>query len=374
MALDIQAHSVKVKVIQIIPETSDAISLVLDIPTDQQQQFRFQAGQFLTLFLNINGETLARSYSLSSSPEVDQDLKITIKRVPGGKGSNYILDQVKVGDTLQVAPPAGFFFKNPTTTSSKKWNLFAAGSGITPIFSILKTVLKREPQSRISLFYCNKDEKSIIYKKELEFFAEQYKDRLKVYHILSQQSLSNYAHSVGRINPQLIIKTLKEESEKWSDSSIAYICGPIEFMNTVKEGLKDFGYQNYQIQIESFSSGISTIPSSSNHSSDGIYIGDKSVPKASGKSKIEVHLNGETSVFEGDSTVTILETLIAAGANPPYSCLDGNCMACVAKVKKGRVIQKELGILLDENIEAGDVLTCQAKPDSPEVYIDFDVI
>ena len=236
MSLSADKLTKPLKVIKRIQETPEAVSLVLEIPEDLKAQYRYTAGQFVTFFLNVNGENINRSYSLSTSPLVDKEFKVTVKKVPGGRGSTFLCDQVKEGDTLATTPPAGHFFKPSLDSRGTQYLLFAAGSGITPVFSIMKTVLNASTLNHVTLVFCNRDEKSIIYRNEIEEWARNNPSRLDVIHTLSKPGPDWTGHS-GRIHRGLIAEVLEMPSPPTSREY--YLCGPTEFMTTVKNALME---------------------------------------------------------------------------------------------------------------------------------------
>lgn len=373
MSYDLDQLTLPLKVTERIVETPEAVSLTFTVPPEQAQRYRFQPGQFVTLFLETDGEVLPRSYSICSSPAIEKELKVTIKRVPGGRGSNFICDKIKVGDQVRVSPPSGRFYQPAKSPGPHHYFLAAAGSGITPIFSILKTVLLTEPQAKVTLIYGNRKLESIIYAKEIRAWQERMGDRLIVHHVLSQPPADWNGFS-GRCEGTLLQGLLLQTIPKSKDQFEAYICGPTAFMAAVQEGLKARGLTEAQIHTESF---VTATPSAGEKPADdanATYIGNAQAAWNGKSAAVEVHLSGETIQLSIPADQTILEGLIAHGANPPYSCLEGNCMACVAKVRSGRVVQRDPGILLDENIAQGEVLTCQARPAANQVKIDYDSI
>lgn len=353
------------KVIKRVQETADAVSLVLEIPPELKAQFHYQAGQFVTFFLDIEGQTLNRSYSLSSSPLVDKEFKVTIKKVHGGRGSTYLCDQVKQGDTLMTAPPAGTFFKPSLEAKGVHYFLFAAGSGITPIFSILKTVLTASALNRVTLVYSSRNESTIIYRRAIDEFAANNPSRLDVIHCLSKPNDGWTGHS-GRISKQFISELV--EMPVPGASREFYLCGPTEFMASVRHALVECGISKDHIRQEDFA--ISLHKPVVHVNDTWTFIGNTA--PAESPEKIIAQINGETVEVAAAAGQSILESLLEAGAQPPYSCMDGACMACMAKVQEGRVYQEDPGILTEENIAAGEALTCQAKPLSRIVKVSFD--
>lgn len=375
MSFDLEKLTHPLTVVQRLPETVETVSLVFQVPPELEKTFRFGPGQFLTLFLNIEGETLPRSYSLASSPATDKELKVTIKKVQGGRGSTYILDKVKVGDVIRVSPPAGHFFRPPQTEGPHHWVLAAAGSGITPIFSILKTVLMTEPNSQINLIYANRSPDLVIYARELEGWQNRFPQRLKIQHVFSQPP-AGWSGLKGRCEGELLKQILHSALPANREKCEAYLCGPDGFMAGVKTALQAAQLKDSQIHIESFTTAVHTAPMAKEAGapSTRVYIGDANAPAPTGSSEVQFTLSGEEITVTVAKGQPILEALIEHGANPPYSCLEGNCMACVGKVRSGRVYQDDPGILLDENIEAGETLSCQARPASAKIHIDFDTL
>ena len=364
------------KVLKKIRETSDACSIVLDIPREHAAEFAYRPGQFVTLFLKVNGEELRRSYSLCTSPFHDTDFRITVKKVPGGRGSTFLVDQLQEGETLHVTPPSGHFFTPPKELKGQHYVLFAAGSGITPVFSILKSMLKIQDQNQVTLVYCNRDETSIIYRAELNQWVAQFPGRLQVHHVLSSLG--------GRLDIEKLSKLWTEIQTQSKLNKEFYMCGPVPFMSLIQEFCEKNGVAKDRIHIESFGElpltkktearahGTATGTSDAEENIPGrVYIG--AAAKAGDAPKALMAMcNGEALEVAANGKTSVLETLLAAGHNPPYSCMDGACMACMAKLVEGRVYQNDPGILTDENIERCEILTCQAKPLSSVVRVDYD--
>ena len=353
-------------------ETDDAVSFNFFIPREIGEDFLYTAGQFVGLHLTIDGKEYHRSYSLSSSPIVDQHFQITVKRVEGGKVSNYLLDHVNEGQAIDVSSPLGKFFHQPQTNTPGLYLFFAAGSGITPVYSIIKTLLATNPQNKIVFVDCNRNEKSIIYKKELEALQEKEKHRLHIEHILSQPSESGGKYS-GRLNKEHLNSLVKHYSLK--DVAQAYMCGPDAWMQTIRTELGSLGFPTERLYSESF--GVPTAQNFKTVAADApptdlILVGPaKDQPKGN-CSKIKALIGGEWVEADYKPDQSLLDCLIEAGGNPPYSCMDGACMACVAKVVDGAAFQKDPGILADENFKNREVLTCQAQPWSQNLSIDYD--
>lgn len=355
-----------------IKETADAYSFRFEIPSELKEKFDYRAGQFVTLFLSVGEQQIRRSYSLCTSPSHEDHFQITVKQVEGGLGSNYLATQIDQGDELHVTPPQGTFFQPLEQGQGAEYFFFAAGSGITPVFSILKETLTTDASAKSYLLFANRNEDLIIYKEQLADLTEKFAGRLFVTHQLSKP-LSSYP-GAGRCDEQIVASFV--ETYKRGSNVQAYLCGPDGFMDSSKLALKAQGFADGQIRIESFNTSLPAEPKDEKAAEpcedlDGIIIGDTSAPTAK-PTKLTALLNGESLEVDVDPEISILENLINAGQNPPYSCMDGACMACMAKVTSGKVVQEDYGILTEENIENGETLTCQAKPASQNLVIDYD--
>jgi len=365
MSLRVDQLGKALKVIKRIQETPDAVSLVLEIPEELKKQFHYQAGQFVTFFMEINGELLNRSYSLSTSPLTDQEFKVTVKKVHGGRASTHLCEKTKVGDVLMTAPPAGTFFKPSLDPKGVHYFLIAAGSGITPVFSILKTVLTASTLNHVTLIYCNRSEDSIIYRNEIDEWARNNPARLDVVHLLTKPTDGWTGHS-GRISKPFLGELI--DIPDGGKSKEYFLCGPKEFMSTVRHGLMENGVSKEHIREEDFA--ISLHKPGQPVNDTWTFIGPDT--PAESPEKIIATINGETVEVAAKVGQSILETLLEAGAQPPYSCMDGSCMACMGKITEGRVYQEDPGILSDDNIANCEALTCQAKPLSRIVKVSYD--
>jgi ring-1,2-phenylacetyl-CoA epoxidase subunit PaaE len=273
---------------------------------------------------------------------------------------------VKEGDALLTTPPAGHFFKPNLDAKGVHYFLFAAGSGITPVYSIMKTVLKASSLNHVTLVFCNRNESSIIYKSELEQWAKEYPTHLDVLHVLSKPNDGWEGHT-GRIS-RTIINEVLEMPGNGPTAREYFLCGPSDFMHTVKNGLVEGGVHNDLIHIEDFAQDLHKAAPKVDDT--WTFIGpDK---EAGAPEKIIAEIYGEIVEVQAKPGQNILETLIEAGAQPPYSCMDGACMACMAKVQEGRVYQEDPGILTDDNVGKCEALTCQAKPLSRIVKVSYD--
>jgi ring-1,2-phenylacetyl-CoA epoxidase subunit PaaE len=372
MSLSVDQLTRPLKISKRVQETSDSVSIAFEIPEVLKKDFRYTAGQFVTLFLDINGEQINRSYSLCTSPLMDGDFKIMVKKVTNGRASTFLTEKAKVGDVLKITPPAGHFFK--PTIDTTHFHMFAAGSGITPVLSILKTVLAVNNEHQVTLGYANRNEESIIFKKELEELQTKFTPkRLQIVHLLSQPSSAWTSHK-GRTSTDWIRKVLETKNPKLKQAH--YLCGPDGFMEGVRNSLLEIGINKNDLHEESFAVGLQpkTHAAAPTLKEDWTYVGDKSQAQEKSGGKLVAMVSGDVVECDVKPDQSILEALIEAGANPPYSCMDGACMACLAKVQEGLVYQTDPGILSDENIENRETLTCQARVLSRTVKVSYDDI
>jgi ring-1,2-phenylacetyl-CoA epoxidase subunit PaaE len=351
-------------------ETEDAVTLTFDIPTELSDTFKYTQGQYLTLKFELNGEEVRRSYSMCSSP-IDPDIAVTVKRVEGGLVSTHINNKLKGGDIVDVMPPDGRFFTPLKEENRKTYYLFAAGSGITPLLSIIKTIVEKEPQSSIHLLYGNRRESGIIFKASLDQLEKRYAGQLTVTHILSQPKrekskgvfglLSKGSLSwrglVGRIDAQRTTAFL-EENPASSKLAEYFICGPGEMIDIVENTLVNKGIDKANIHTERFTTAV---------------IKEEDRAKGTAGAQLTVHLNGQKIEAEVPEGKTVLDVLLAAKKDPPYSCTSGACSTCMAKLIKGTVKMDVCYALDDEEIADGYILTCQAHPTSDELEVTFEV-
>ena len=365
-----------VSVSRVISETALARSYVLDVPKDVEGRFKYRPGQFLTLRLQDGESHLKRSYSISSSPDIDSSLQITIKRILGGKMSNHLVDTIQEGDALTVLPPEGSFF----STSLRKPHVyicFAAGSGITPIFSILKTVLTKSPESRVALVYANRDEDSIIFNAALDELGSRHPRQFSVRHMLSQpQKL--LTGSAGRLDKSQVVCLLNEiESAEHGISSALpkeyYVCGPTAFMKLIEAVLRSRKVAPERLHLEAFTMGAPQDETEEERQierhleitgPDGSHRGEPQI--------LVITFRGETKELSARPNETLLDAALRAGFTPPFACQQGVCASCKASLKHGRVRMPHHEALNSLEIDQGTILTCQAAPVSEKVSVSFD--
>ena len=343
------------KVVEIIQETEDAISLVFE-----KGKFLYKPGQFLTLLLTINGEKIRRSYSLCTASSVDEHPAVTVKRVVDGKASNFLADKIRKGDSIEVMIPMGTFTTEINPKNQRTVVLIGAGSGITPLMGIGKAVLHSEPSSKVFLIYGNRNENTIIFKKQLEELEQKYSGRFKVNHILSQPSSSWTSHK-GRLSQSEVIKLLEEfPGVKFTEAEY-FICGPEGMMEEAQKALQILKVPQDKVRKESFVSSSSPEPSGQVVESD-----------QSGPQEVTVIYQGTEYKFTVPPGKSILDTALDQDIDLPYSCQSGMCTACMGKCLSGKVHLNDPDGLSDKEIEQGYVLTCVGHPVSANVVIEID--
>ena len=357
-------HLHTIKVADIRRETKDCVSVSFDIPEELKEVFEYKAGQYISLKANLQGEEVRRSYSLCSSP-LDNEWRVAIKKVYKGKFSTYANEELKTGDSLEAFPPDGNFTIETDPKQQKHYVAFAAGSGITPILSLLKTVLYSEPLSSFTLFYGNRNAKSIIFKEQLEDLKNKFISRFKLFHILSRQPSDSPLFD-GRIDAEKcdrlydLILSQQEPDE-------FFICGPSEMIFDIKEKLIELGFDKKQIHFELFSSP-------EDHKKELSKKERKGQSESGGKAAhVTIKLDGKLIEFDLEQDgQNILDAGIAHGADLPFSCKGGVCSTCKAKLEKGDVEMEVNYALEEDEVEQGFILTCQSHPRSDEVMVDFD--
>jgi 3-ketosteroid 9alpha-monooxygenase subunit B len=332
---------------RIVEETADARSFVLEIPDSLRDAFAYRSGQFLTFRIPVAGERLVRCYSLASSPGVDSEHKVTVKRIEEGRVSNWMNESLAVGDTLETMRPAGIFCLQERSTPLV---LFGGGSGITPLVSIVKTALATTSRS-LRLLYVNRDRESIIFREELDALAARYPDRFELIHRLDDEH--------GFADAEVVKRVAGDVSE-----ADFYVCGPGLFMDIVEETLRSLGVASERFFIERF---VSLSGGEEGETSPAVAPAEGDATPAT----IAVTLDGETREIPYVAGQTILEAARAAGMEPPFACEEGYCSCCMAKLAEGRVRMNMNDALDDEQVGEGWVLTCQSVPQTQAIKIEY---
>lgn len=349
-------HSLKV--VDVKQETSDAVSIAFEVPENLKSDYKYTQGQYLTLKLNVNGEEIRRSYSICST-HTEKELRVAIKRVKGGKGSNFIGDKIKVGDSVEVMIPMGNFYTVLNPSNKKNYVLFAGGSGITPMMSIIKTVLAVESQSTIVLFYGNQNEVSTIFKKQLDDLASKNTDRLKVYYIFNEGHETADELLKGMMTIEKSDALIENFVDLKFDNEF-FVCGPLVMMDNVKKALEDRKVDKNRVHIEYFTTPVE-LPKPADSGKAG-YI----------SSVATIILDGDERTIEIPAGETILQAALDASMDAPYACRGGSCCTCRAKLIEGKVTMDVNYALLDSEVAEGYILTCQSHPITPTVIVDYD--
>lgn len=341
------SRSLMVTVAAIVEETEDARSLVFEVPAESRERLKYKPGQFLTLRIPSDRESsVARCYSLASSPHTDELLKVTVKRTAGGFGSHWLCDNVGVGDHIEVLPPAGMF---TVVDLNEDVALFAAGSGITPVMSILKSLL-HQGSGQIVLFYANRDEKSIIFGAELRELAAQYDDRLTVVHWLES------------VQGRPTSRQLASLSQPWITRR-SYTCGPRPFMDALQQALTSAGTPRARMHSEVFVSLSGDPFAPVDEITDTV--------DSAGAASVAVELDGESHEMMWPRSSTLVDVMLSKNLDVPYSCREGECGSCACRVIEGDVEMENSAILNPSDIADGYILACQARPVSDRVTVEF---
>lgn len=336
--------ALKARVVEVVRETADAHSLVLEPAEGDRDRFSYRPGQFLTVRVPSGEGWAARCYSLCSSPLTDDRLKVTVKRVDGGLGSNWICDNVTAGDVLEVLRPAGTF-----TPSSLDDDLLlvAGGSGITPVMSILKSCLAGG-SGKVALLYANRDERSVIFADELRELTERHPDRLTVVHLLE---------TVQGLPTPAVLRSL---AAPYTDRQ-AFVCGPEVFMDMVTGTLTGSGVRVHVERFFSLESDPFEEPDTAAEAPDG-----------EDAAEVEVEMDGETRTVPWPRSEKLLDALLRAGVDAPFSCREGNCSACACVALEGEVTLDANSVLDEQDLADGLILACQARPVTGRLKITYD--
>ncbi len=333
---------------------SETVNVVFEKPGSS---FQYKPGQFITIIKEIDGKKVRRAYSLCTTPFLDEYPTVTVKRVPGGLMSNYINDHFKAGDQVEIMEPMGRFTVDYDANASRKAIFFGGGSGITPLYSILRSMLAKEPNSQVALVYGNRTEEFVVFHDEYQQLKVEYGDRFQIIHMLEKDP-NGFAQHVGRPTPEVISQVTKDLFP--ADEAEIFICGPEPMMQVVKEGVKLAGVEEERIHMESFEAG-KTSPSDINTTEEGAFTGE---------SDITIILNGEEHQVTVPAKEPILDAGLDAGLDMPYSCQSGLCTACRAKCLEGTLDQEDAAGLTDAEVAEGYVLLCVGKPKSAKIKLE----
>jgi ring-1,2-phenylacetyl-CoA epoxidase subunit PaaE len=343
----------KLQIKEVKRETANAVSVVFNIPEELKSAYQFVAGQYINLKLTLDGKEIRRAYSICSSPN-SSELRIAIKSVKQGTFSKFANDNLKAGDIIEVGQPEGKFTFEPSSEKQKNYAAFVAGSGITPVLSILQSVLENEPNSSFVLIYGNKTPEETIFHNQLHELQLKYVGRFFVHYVYSQAKIEG--ELFGRIEKSTINFVLNNK-HKEKEFDKFYLCGPEEMINLVSNVLKEHNIADKNIKFELFStSSVENVEATSHE----------------GHTKITVVVDGDEATFEMSQKQTILEAALKQGLDAPYSCQGGICSSCLARVTTGTAEMRKNSILTDKEIAEGLILTCQAHPTSAEISVDYD--
>ncbi|MGF7218584.1 ring-1,2-phenylacetyl-CoA epoxidase subunit PaaE [Spirosoma lacussanchae] len=349
------------KVKEVIRETPDAVTLTFWHPINEE--VRYQPGQFLTFLLTVNGQKVRRSYSMASSPHVDVSLAVSVKRVPGGLVSNYLCDRIRPGDVLETLEPMGTFVPKLDAQNRRTLILIGAGSGITPLFSMAKSALHVEPNTRVWLIYGNRNQSSIIYKSHLDAMEQAYSSsRFQVTHVLSQPDYG-WSGAEGRLNQHMLTRLLEQLPAAERQNASVYLCGPDGMMAEARSALALVGVPTDRVHKESY---VSAPVPAGDVVEEPLTAGDEGSPE------VTVLYEGSEYKFAVAPHQTILEAALELDIDLPYSCQAGMCTACLGRCTSGKVKLDEEDGLSESELKAGYVLTCVAHPVGRDVVIEIE--
>jgi ring-1,2-phenylacetyl-CoA epoxidase subunit PaaE len=354
------AHFYSLRVVEIVPETAEANSIRFEIPEELRDAFAFKAGQHLTMKTEIGGEEVRRNYSLCTAPD-EADWMVTVKRIADGVFSNWVGDALKAGDTIEVMPPHGSFTTEFNATAKRHVVGIAGGSGITPVMSLLRTLLKSEPESSFTLLYGNRDSSSIIFLEELAKLKNRYLDRFEVYHFLDQEE-GDVELFNGMLNRDRVDDAIEHLVPDAAGVDGWFICGPGPMMDAAESSLVDRGIARERIHIERFTA---------DRPPESLVKEMAELQSKAAGIIMSVTLDGRTRKVPF-SEANILDSARAAGLPAPFACKAGVCATCRAKVISGKVEMAARYGLTDEEVEEGYVLTCQSVPSGDGVAVDYD--
>ena len=346
------ASFLKLIIKEIKRETKDAISILFNVPEELKPNYTFIAGQYVNIKLTLDGQEIRRAYSICSSPE-SGELRIAVKAVKNGVFSQFANSKLKAGDMLEVGTPEGKFTFTADADRQKNYAAFVSGSGITPVLSILKSVLKSEPKSTFVLVYGNKSPEDTIFHQQLHDLHLEYVNRLFVHYVYSRVKVDEALF--GRIDKS-VVNFVVGNKHKELEFDKFYLCGPEDMINTVSATLKEKNVKESAIKFELFTSSTQVAE----------------IKDLGGHSKITIMVDDEETTFEMSQKQTILDAALKQGIDAPYSCQGGICSSCLCRVTSGTAEMKKNSILTDKEIADGLILSCQAHPTSESIYVDFD--
>jgi ring-1,2-phenylacetyl-CoA epoxidase subunit PaaE len=353
-------HDLKVK--EVRRETEDAVSVLFDVEEGLAAAYAFKPGQYLTLRTMINGEDVRRSYSICSGSN-DGELRVAIKEVPEGRFSTFANRKLRAGDQLAVMTPMGNFTTTIDASTKKSFVFFAAGSGITPMLSLTKTILKNAPLSNVTLVYGNKGTDSVIFKEELEALKNKFMNSFRLIHIFSRENIGNPLQK-GRIDKEKVEKVYKALLEGQAIDEV-FVCGPEPMIHAVSDAFEGFGVPKESIHFELFTSPVQ------GKKEDAIELPKEKEHKVN--ANVTIIIDDEHTLVTLDSDGdSILDAGYKAGADLPFACKGGVCCTCKAKILEGTARMDVNYALEKDEVEAGYILTCQAHPTSEKLVVSFD--
>jgi len=344
-------HALTIKDIR--RETPHAVSIAFEIPQNLQADYSFVAGQYINIKTQFDGQEVRKAYSICSAPG-SGELRVAIKAVKNGGFSVFANEKLAIGDTMEVGTPEGKFTFVPKPERQRNYAAFAAGSGITPVLAIIQSVLQGEPESTFVLVYGNRTPEETIFHQFLHDLQQEYVGRFFVHFVYSKARAEDSLF--GRIERSTVNFVIKNK-HKEKEFAKFYLCGPEEMILTVNEVLKENNIPEDAIKFELFSTPIAE---------------KKIEENLDGQTKITVLVDDDEVTFVMSQHMTILDAALKQGVDAPYSCQGGICSSCMARITSGKAEMKKNSILTDSEIAEGLILTCQAHPTTPEVYVDYD--
>ncbi len=347
-------HILSIK--KITSETHNSVSITFNIPSSLKDRFTFIPGQYITVQKEMNGTEIRRDYSICSSRN-SGEVRIGVKAVEGGLFSQYATTELKEGDELAITIPQGRFNLNPKEGNAKNYMAFVAGSGITPVLSMISSVLETERESKFVLVYGNQTMDDVMFKKEIDALVSTYEDRFDVHYIFSKSSHND--HLNGRIDASVVNRILNDTNGIEIEGY--FLCGPEPMIHLVKDTVIKTGEDSDKIHFELFTTSATDTNS-------------EEIESLEGESTVTVLLDDEEESFTMPRKSTILEQALLKGVDAPYSCQGGICSSCLAKVTEGKAVMDKNSILSDEEVQDGLILTCQAHPTTAKITVDYDDI